>query len=318
MEDKTKKTNDFLFIRFPAAFVRLPCFKTLSVEAKYLYSLLLDRLNLSISNKWKDNDGQPYVIYSIESVMDSLGCSKTKAIRTLDTLEEWNLIRRVKQGLGKPNHMYVLDPSLLDQYQNKTTLSTDQSSFETGSETDPVKNDTALSTDRSEIETGLSTNQSIPDTTPDQSIYDTSPFLKPKKSIFETQEVSKMDPNKTNYNKTNYNKTEQEQRETKTPALVSGVMNQNAKEILCQNFDEVLVRQTTNLLYELVATPSQHVRINNTLTSGYTLSQHLANISVEQIQSALNRFTSSSYPAAEQRDYLLSALYDAAKENRTA
>lgn len=109
-----------------------------------------------------------------------------------------------------------------------------------------------------------------------------------------------------------------EERETKVPALVSGVMNQNAKEILCRSFDEALVKRTTSLLYELVATPSQHVRVDNTLTSGYALSQHLANISVEQIQSALNNFTVRTCPAAEERDYLLTALYDACKNSRTA
>lgn len=95
-------------------------------------------------------------------------------------------------------------------------------------------------------------------------------------------------------------------------------MNQNAKEILCRSFDEALVKRTTSLLYELVATPSQHVRVDNTLTSGYALSQQLANISVEQIQSALNNFTARTFPAAEERDYLLTALYDASKNNRTA
>ena len=317
MKENTNRVSDFPFIRFPAALVTLPCFKSLSADAKLLYALIVDRFNLSIANKWRDENGTPYVYFSIDSVMESVGCAKAKAVKLMDTLEDWGLIRRAKQGLGKPNRIYVLDPALLDQYENRTTLSTssstDQFDSDTSSEIKPVGNQTTLSTDQFENRTTLSTDQFDNQTGSDQFDFETSSIIKPKKFDFQTQEVRFSNPNQTKYNQ-----TERTERETKVPALVSGVMNQNAKEILCRSFDEALVKRTTSLLYELVATPSQHVRVDNTLTSGYALSQHLANISVEQIQSALNNFTARTCPAAEERDYLLTALYDAAKNNRTA
>lgn len=322
MKENTNRVSDFPFIRFPAALVKLPCFKALSADAKLLYALIVDRFNLSIANKWRDENGTPYVYFSIDSVMESVGCAKAKAVKLMDTLEDWGLIRRAKQGLGKPNRIYVLDPELLDQFENRTTLSTssstDQFDSDTSSEIKPVGNQTTLSTDQSGSETTLSTDQFDNQTGSDQFDFDTSSIIKPKKFDFQTQEVRFSNPNQTKYNQTNNNQTERTERETKVPALVSGVMNQNAKEILCRSFDEALVKRTTSLLYELVATPSQHVRVDNTLTSGYALSQHLANISVEQIQSALNNFTARTCPVAEERDYLLTALYDAAKNNRTA
>lgn len=296
MKENTNRVSDFPFIRFPAALVKLPCFKSLSADAKLLYALIVDRFNLSIANKWRDENGTPYVYFSIDSVMESIGCAKAKAVKLMDTLEDWGLIRRAKQGLGKPNRIYVLDPALLDQFENRTTLSTDQ--FDS--------------------ETTLSTDQFDNQTSSDQFDFETSSIIEPKKFDFQTPEVWKSNPNQTKYNQTNNNQTERTERETKVPALVSGVMNKAAKEILCRSFDEALVKRTTSLLYELVATPSQHVRVDNTLTSGYALSQQLANISVEQIQSALNNFTARTFPAAEERDYLLTALYDASKNNRTA
>lgn len=317
MKENTNRVSDFPFIRFPAALVKLPCFKSLSADAKLLYALIVDRFNLSIANKWRDENGTPYVYFSIDSVMESIGCAKAKAVKLMDTLEDWGLIRRAKQGLGKPNRIYVLDPALLDQFENRTTLSTssstDQFDSDTSSEIKPVGNQTTLSTDQFDSETTLSTDQFDNQTSSDQFDFETSSIIKPKKFDFQTPEVWKSNPNQTKSNQ-----TEREERETKVPALVSGVMNQNAKEILCKSFDEALVKRTTSLLYELVATPSQHVRVDNTLTSGYALSQQLANISVEQIQSALNNFTARTFPVAEERDYLLTALYDAAKNNRTA
>lgn len=317
MKENTNRVSDFPFIRFPAALVKLPCFKSLSADAKLLYALIVDRFNLSIANKWRDENGTPYVYFSIDSVMESIGCAKAKAVKLMDTLEDWGLIRRAKQGLGKPNRIYVLDPALLDQFENRTTLSTssstDQFDSDTSSEIKPVGNQTTLSTDQSGSETTLSTDRFGFETGLDQFDFETSSIIKPKKFDFQTQEVRKSNPNQTNYNQ-----TERAERETKVPALANGVMNPNAKEILCRSFDEALVKRTTSLLYELVATPSQHVRVDNTLTSGYALSQHLANISVEQIQSALNSFTARTCPTAEERDYLMKALYDAAKNNRTA
>ena len=317
MKENTNRVSDFPFIRFPAALVKLPCFKALSADAKLLYALIVDRFNLSIANKWRDENGTPYVYFSIDSVMESIGCAKAKAVKLMDTLEDWGLIRRAKQGLGKPNRIYVLDPALLDQFENRTTLSTssstDQFDSDTSSEIKPVGNQTTLSTDQFENRTTLSTDQFDNQTGSDQFDFDTSSIIKPKKFDFQTPEVWK-----SNSNQTKYNQTERTERETKVPALVSGVMNQSAKEILCQDFDEAVVKKTSSLLYELVATPSQHVRVDNTLTSGYALSQQLANISVEQIQSALNNFTARTCPAAEERDYLLTALYDASKFNRTA
>lgn len=317
MKENTNRVSDFPFIRFPAALVKLPCFKSLSADAKLLYALIVDRFNLSIANKWRDENGTPYVYFSIDSVMESIGCAKAKAVKLMDTLEDWGLIRRAKQGLGKPNRIYVLDPALLDQFENRTTLSTssstDQFDSDTSSEIKPVGNQTGLSTDQFDSDTTLSPNRFENQTGSDQFDSDTSSIIKPKKFDFQTPEVWKSNPNQTKYNQ-----TERTERETKVPALVSGVMNKTAKEILCRSFDEALVKRTTSLLYELVATPSQHVRVDNTLTSGYALSQHLANISVEQIQSALNNFTARTCPAAEERDYLLTALYDACKNSRTA
>ena len=80
--------------------------------------------------------------------MESVGCAKAKAVKLMDTLEDWGLIRRAKQGLGKPNRIYVLDPALLDQFENRTTLSTssstDQFDSDTSSEIKPLYPHTSL------------------------------------------------------------------------------------------------------------------------------------------------------------------------------
>ena len=73
-----------------------------------LYGLLLDRMSLSQKNGWVDEQGRVYIIYTIENIMEALGCGNKKAIGLLAELEnKANLILRKKQGLGKPNLIYV-------------------------------------------------------------------------------------------------------------------------------------------------------------------------------------------------------------------
>ena len=48
------EADQFNFIRIPKAMVTDPLFADLSLAAKFLYGILLDRMNLSMKNKWFD------------------------------------------------------------------------------------------------------------------------------------------------------------------------------------------------------------------------------------------------------------------------
>ena len=94
----------------PKALVKADLFQKMSGDAKLLYAVLLDRMSLSIKNGWQDKHGNAYIICTIEEVMDSIHCARQKAVKLLDELEqEFRLIERRRQGLGKPNLLYVKD-----------------------------------------------------------------------------------------------------------------------------------------------------------------------------------------------------------------
>ena len=85
----------------------------LSDSAIILYALLLDRAKLS-SNKgseWIDENGDAFVRYTIEHLSETMH-KGTSAVKTaLKQLEEKHLIRRVHQGIGKANLIYVMVPA---------------------------------------------------------------------------------------------------------------------------------------------------------------------------------------------------------------
>ena len=83
-------------------------FWNISTDAKLMYGILLDRMNLSAKNGWMDEAGRVYIIFTIDEIKGSIGCAEKKAVKLLDELErKCGLIERKRQGLGKPNLIYV-------------------------------------------------------------------------------------------------------------------------------------------------------------------------------------------------------------------
>ena len=83
-------------------------YKGLSAEAKLLYGLMLDRMQLSAINGWCDKSGEVFIFYTISETSEVLGCGHDKATRLQRELEKHNLLRRKYQGKGKPAKLYVL------------------------------------------------------------------------------------------------------------------------------------------------------------------------------------------------------------------
>ena len=50
------ESQQFQYFRIPRLLITSPRFRNLSVEAKLLYGMMLDRMSLSVKNKWYDED----------------------------------------------------------------------------------------------------------------------------------------------------------------------------------------------------------------------------------------------------------------------
>lgn len=97
----------FTFIRVPKLILEDERFSKLNAESKLLFGILLDRVALSRKNGWIDSQGRVYVIMTIDEIAESLACATQKATKLLHDLERFGLIKKVRQGLGKPNLIYV-------------------------------------------------------------------------------------------------------------------------------------------------------------------------------------------------------------------
>jgi len=116
------EAEQFTFYRIPKVLFTDSIFKGVSLEAKLLYGIMLDRMSLSVKNRWLDENNRVYIIFTVQEIMQIMGCANqkaTKLLKELDTNKGIGLIERKRQGLGKPDIIYVKNFILNSQLQNR-------------------------------------------------------------------------------------------------------------------------------------------------------------------------------------------------------
>ena len=95
------------FYQFPQWLLKEEPYKNLGDKAKMMYMLLFDRRTLSIKNKWYDEDGRIFMIFTNEQFMEELNCSEPAIIKAKKELAKFGLLEEVRQGINKPNRLYI-------------------------------------------------------------------------------------------------------------------------------------------------------------------------------------------------------------------
>ncbi len=82
-------------------------YKRLSIESKVVYSIMIDRNELSTQNNLIDDKGQVYIFMKIEEIKNLINYGEQKAVKILIELELVGLIKKEKIGFNKPNKIYL-------------------------------------------------------------------------------------------------------------------------------------------------------------------------------------------------------------------
>ena len=118
------------FYRIPKILFTSPYFKALSCEAKVLYGLMLDRMSLSLKNKWFDEQSRVYIIFTIEEVKELMGCCHQTAVNLMAELDKKKgigLIERKRTGFGRACIIYVKNFVIQEEAVNSSDSSPEQS-----------------------------------------------------------------------------------------------------------------------------------------------------------------------------------------------
>jgi len=101
-------------IVIPRPIIDNPQFNDLKSSGVFLYMLLLNRLRATVDFELKgyDENGNTFVCYPIEELMDALQSGKSKVISLKKKLKNHGLIEEVRQGSNLPNRIYLTDEIL--------------------------------------------------------------------------------------------------------------------------------------------------------------------------------------------------------------
>lgn len=247
------QADQFSFIRIPRILLLDEAFSTLSLSAKVLYSVLLDRMGLSMKNKWLDEENKVYIIYQITEIQSDLGFSKKKAMDYLTELEKIGLIEKKKRGFGLPNIIYVKSFMAHQSSQRSNEMGTSQEkdavhrSIERGTPEVMNKHLRGAETDTSEVpNNGL---QEVPKTVP---LYN--------KTYMNYNNQSNM---KSNHIKSDGDRIRCDQKEQTINAYAELVKKNIDFDVLLHTYsrEQDLVEEIYQLILETVQTEKDMIRI---------------------------------------------------------
>ena len=236
------QAEQFSFYRIPKILFTDETLSGISVEAKVLYSFMLDRMGLSVKNCWFDEENRVYIIYTIDDISSDFGCARQKALKLLDELEKGiGLIERKRQGLGRPNIIYVknfIHNPKEKRYENQNTESMNS------------ENQEVLNSDLQKYENQTSANMKI-----------------------EFQEVPKSYANNTEYSNTENSDIEIlsypiEQRTDKMrwmeerSAYEQQIKQNISYDMIVHNYDKVWLDEIVMIMVDVVCSRESVIRIN--------------------------------------------------------
>lgn len=103
------------FYQIPKSLLTQKNYKGLNSDAKIIYSILRDRMSLSRKNKWKDENDDIFLLFKQQDISDILGLSTSTVSRAMKQLETFGLIEVKRQGLNRPNKIYIHKIDLVDE-----------------------------------------------------------------------------------------------------------------------------------------------------------------------------------------------------------
>ena len=93
------------YFKLPKSLFESPRYEDMRLDSKVSYSILKDRLSLSLRNNWVDEEGRIYLVYSNTSLMKILKVSKSTLLRIKKQLAEYDLIKEVQQSTSSKGNL---------------------------------------------------------------------------------------------------------------------------------------------------------------------------------------------------------------------
>ena len=334
------EAEQYSFYRVPKVLFTEPCFKALSCEAKVLYGLMLDRMSLSIKNRWLDSEDRVYIIFTVEEIAELMNCGTQKAVKLVKELDSNNgigLIEKKRLGLGKPNVIYVKNFMLREVPDQKPMDSCAdlQSEAENREKTGTFLNcenhhsgvvkSTIQDCVESQLQNGENHNSGMMKTTNQE--FPESQFQNCENHHSRIVEITKPEYPKSQSNNTDINKTDISETEiNQSYPIISGNLKKKRdvmeemrayREVIHENIDYQYhakedVDELVELMIEVMMMPEDSmIRIAGTEKPVALVKSRFMKLNYSHIEYVLFCLNRNTTKVGNIKAYLLTALYNA-------
>ena len=292
-----READQFTFYRIPKMLFTEPIFDGLTLEAKLLYGLMLDRMGLSIERGWVDEKGHPYIYFTQEHIQEHMKCGHSKATQLLRELDQGiGLIRRKRQGLGRPDRIYVMDFTTgVQSSDNQQSAAADTLAER------PARENKTAEKQRSEIQCAENQQSRVPETRP-QECREPAIIKNEinKTEISNTESIPHQPPCR--------KKTDGTDRIEKTKALLFDQWGYNA---LLDSHSKTDLDGIFNLGAEVISSQKATLRVGGEELPREQVVSRLLSLDFTHIDYVLDRLKSVRTTIRNMYSYLLTALYNA-------
>ena len=130
---KANEIDDQIFYQVPKSLFNNPRYqenkdlkrKALSLEGKMVYSILRDRMNLSLKNGWINENDEVFLKFKRSDLMQLLECGWEKITKVMKELNDYELIYEKKLGRGMTNEIYICHVKLKEKTPSSPVNSTE-------------------------------------------------------------------------------------------------------------------------------------------------------------------------------------------------
>lgn len=299
------QADQFSFIRIPWVLLVDQLFAPLSIQAKLLYGVFLDRMGISMRNGWFDEKNWVYIIYQISEIQDDLGFSKKKAIDYLTELEQFGLVEKKRRGRGLPSILYI--KSFMSQ---QVTMSAAKATMLVAGRS--AKNDTSEGFSEelrsAQIDTSIGTEIALQEV--------------PESTLLEAPESTPLkNNNKNNYTYMSYIPSNQILSSAGCETKRYDEMD-TAKEMIkdrieydywstSRHLEMEMIDCIVEIMLEVELNQSQNMRIASATYPTSLVRERFAKINSEHIQYVLDCFNANTTRVGNIKKYLMTVLFNA-------
>ena len=306
-----QESDQFNFIRIPKPLLYDPMYKDVRLEEVLTYSMLLDRMRLSMKNGWFDELGRAYVYCSIETVMEYASCGKNKAGDILKNLDAIGLIEKVLiPGRGLKIYVKNFIPKDAPKFENQTLEA-------------PEMRVSGIEDNNREIVDNLEAARNLNDVVyisndPVYKSTDQDPENKPGVVYFSNTNNNNLNNNNFSNNKsihiTSARKQPEPMRYDDDETAYANLIRENISlDILMERYpyDREILQGMYDLILETVLTSSETVIVASSKYSANFVRGKLLKLNSLHIEYVLENWKKNVNKPRNVKKYLLAALFNA-------